>query len=119
VVGFGEQVNDDVLTAIAEQARTDRSGDRAYLLAEDEPGLRDAITEIFTSLIPCSFVLQRVPPVPARLYAFFGEIAAPRDPAHLEGWDYDPARNEVSFYGDACQTVRTGSTPVLVVFGCP
>jgi hypothetical protein len=31
------------------------------------------------------------------------------EPSHSDGWDYDSAANAVSFYGSACERVRTHS----------
>jgi hypothetical protein len=37
----------------------------------------------------------------------------------MQGWDYDPATNQVTFYGDECQQLKDGTvTDVDVVFGC-
>ena len=43
----------------------------------------------------------------------------PRDPAHQNGWDYDPATNPETFYRSLCDTLKTGQvSDVGMVFGC-
>ena len=43
----------------------------------------------------------------------------PRDPTHMNGWDYDPATNQITFYGPACDALKAGTvTDVDIVFGC-
>jgi hypothetical protein len=41
----------------------------------------------------------------------------PSDPA--QGWQYDPATNQITFYGSSCQALQSGSvSDVDVVYGC-
>ena len=38
----------------------------------------------------------------------------------MNGWDYDPATNTVTFYGDACDAIEADEVDtVSLVFGCP
>ncbi len=118
-VGFGSLVNDAVLTDMADEAGTSRPGDPPYWLADSEAELSDAITEIIYSVIPCDFVLDGNPPVADKIYAFLDETQVPKDDAHVEGFDYDAATNTVTFYGNACDDVRSDERRIRVVFGCP
>ena len=40
-----------------------------------------------------------------------------RDP--VNGWDYDPETNKVTFYGEACALIQNGQVEDIdIVFGC-
>ncbi len=42
-----------------------------------------------------------------------------RDPTHAGGWDYAAAKNQVTFYGAACDALKGGKvTDLDIVFGC-
>jgi hypothetical protein len=41
-----------------------------------------------------------------------------RDPSHAGGWDYDPATNQVTFYGGDCDTLRAAGE-LVIQYGCP
>ncbi len=58
VVGFGGEVDEDSLSAIAEAGRTDRPGDPPYYQAEDEEELSQALGDVVRSVIPCAFDLS-------------------------------------------------------------
>jgi hypothetical protein len=43
-----------------------------------------------------------------------------KDVKHVDGWDYDAAKQQVHFYGASCTSLQTGSIDNLdIVFGCP
>ena len=49
-----------------------------------------------------------------------GFVQVNRDGAHQQGWDYDAAKNQVVFYGMACDTLKAGGVAKLdIVYGCP
>lgn len=54
-------------------------------------------------------------------YVFYDKTElVPRDPAHVAGWDYDPATTKLRFYGTFCSRLQARSvTDLDVVFGCP
>lgn len=120
VVGFGSEVDPDQLTDMAVEGGTALPGDPAYYQADDAAGLDAAFESIAGSVLSCVFALDEVPEDPDDLYAFFDMMQVDRDPTHMNGWDYDPATNTVTFYGPACDAIKDGEVgTVNLVFGCP
>ena len=91
-----------------------------YYQADDQATLDAALTSIASQTLGCVFSLDEVPPNVDEIYVFFENTTSiPRDTSHAEGWDYDPATNQVTFYGQACEDLKSGTvTDVDVVFGC-
>jgi len=120
VVGFGDGVDGAELSGIARAAETDRGGDPVYYQADDADELLDALGEIAAGVLGCDFLLAKLPPG-EDIYVFFDDVdEVPRDEAHGEGWDYDPATGRITFYGAYCERLRSGDVnDVDVVFGCP
>lgn len=120
VVGFGGDVDPDQLTAMAMEGGTALPGDPAYYQADDAAGLGAAFEDIAANVLSCEFVLDEVPPDLEDLYAFLDMLLIDRDTTHMDGWDYDPATNRITFYGPACEAIQSGDVEeVSIVFGCP
>lgn len=120
VVGFGGDVDPDELNHMAEAGGTALMGDPKYYQADDAQALVDAFDEIAGSVLSCSYVLELVPPDPDELYVYINGMKIPRDPLHMDGWDYDPNTNQVNLYGSACEFLQSGDAMDLqIVFGCP
>jgi hypothetical protein len=69
----------------------------------------------------CEYVVDPAPPDLALTYVYFEATElVPRDTAHAEGWDYDPATLKLTLYGTACARIQDRTVDdVDVVFGCP
>ncbi|HWB81354.1 MAG TPA: VWA domain-containing protein [Nannocystaceae bacterium] len=120
VVGFGGEVDPDQLNAMAQEGGTALPGDPQYYQADDADQLAMAFADIAGHVLSCVFVLDEAPPDVDELYAFFDMMQIPRDPSHMNGWDYDPTTNTVTFYGPACDTIKADEVEtVSIVFGCP
>jgi hypothetical protein len=120
VVGFGDEVDPAQLTQMAMEGGTALPGDPAYYQADDAAGLGAAFNNIAGSVLSCEFVLDEVPQDIDDLYAFLDMLLVDRDPTHMDGWDYDPATNRITFYGPACDAIQSGDVEtVSIVFGCP
>jgi hypothetical protein len=121
VIGFGDGI-DPVQMDIFAQAGGVPSADPAadYYKAEDQASLDAALAEIASKTLGCVYDLEETPEDANKIYVFFDNTAeVPRDPNHEDGWDYDPATNQVTFYGDACDTLKAGEVDdVDIVFGC-
>ena len=119
VVGFGTQVDDAMLSGIADAGRTARPGRPSYWVAEDQQALADALTAIIRSVVPCGFALGAFPPDPEHLWVWLDSgTGVARDRSHQDGWDLEADTNVLTFYGPACETIRTDQHRVRVVFGC-
>jgi len=90
-----------------------------YYNAADQNSLDAALATIAGKALGCVYQLQMTPPDPTHIYVFFDKMDVPRDPLHMNGWDYDPVKNQVTFYGMACAELKAGMVKVLdIVFGC-
>lgn len=120
VVGFGSGVDAKALDSFAIAGGAPLPGDPKYYQADDAAELEAALDGIIGGIVGCSFQLDGEPPDLDQLYVFFdGMDQVPRDPNHIEGWDYDPNTNTITFYGSYCEALQTMEvTDVDVVWGC-
>jgi hypothetical protein len=120
VVGFGDGVDPAELDAMATAGGTARSGGPPYYYqADDAASLMDAFTTIAGSVLSCSYTLSSVPDDINVLYIYFDNVEVSRDTARADGWDYDPSTNQVTFYGPACDALRSGQvSDLVIVYGC-
>jgi hypothetical protein len=120
VVGFGEGVDPDELNDMAVAGGTALAGDTKYYQASDAQALVDAFADIAGNVLSCTYLLDQIPPDPDDLYVYLDGVAIPRDQTHVDGWDYDPMTNQISFHGPACQQLQSGVvTDLQIIFGCP
>jgi hypothetical protein len=120
VVGFGDGADPDELNGMAEAGGTALMGDPKYYQADDAQALVDAFSKIVGDVLSCTFVLDMVPPNHDELYVFINGESIPRDPVHVDGWDYNPKTNQISFFGPPCELLQSGQVMDLeFVFGCP
>jgi hypothetical protein len=115
VVGFGGAVDPVELTAIAEAGGTARDGDLKYYQADTAQELEDAFEAIGGRALNCSYSLGDARPDPEDLYAYFDGQPVARDPLRRNGWDYDSGRNEIVFFGAACDALQNGDVEDLAI----
>ena len=115
VVGFGDEVDPDELTEIAEAGGTARDGDLAYYQADSADELEDAFELIGGQALVCHYSLGDVPPDPDDLYAYLDGEPVDRDPLRRDGWDYDPGTNQIVFFGEACDALQSGEVEDLAI----
>ncbi len=122
VIGLGEDVNasnPDLLNDLADLGGRARDGAIKYYQANSLDELNTVLEEIGGMVLGCSQALGVVPEEPNYLWVYFDGVAVPRDPNHLEGFDYDPEHNKINFYGQACEKLRTGLVNKLdIKMGC-
>jgi hypothetical protein len=121
VVGFGAEIDPaqmNIFAAAGGVPNPDPNVD--YYQAEDQTSLQAAFDSIATQTLGCTYVLDKTPDDPDKIYVFFDNTQeVPRDSSHQNGWDYDPSTNQVTFYGEACEDLKTGTvTDVDIVLGC-
>lgn len=121
VVGFGSEVDPAQMDIFAEAGGVPSADPTAkYYKAEDQASLQAAFDAIASQTLSCVYSLDAPPDDPDKIYVFFDnteEIG--RDPSHQDGWDYDPATNQVTFYGAACDALKAGTvTDLDIVLGC-
>ncbi len=120
VVGFGDVDQPEaaaMLNAMG-QAGGMKTNSPWYWYAEDPTTLLAAISDVVQNAVSCTFKLNEDPPDPNKVYAYFDGQEVLPDAAN--GWVYDPATQTVTFHGQSCQNLQSGSVKnVSVVFGCP
>jgi hypothetical protein len=118
VLGFGGDVNNYPQT-LQSMAAAGGTGD--YFAANSPDELSQALDAIAAEvgLPSCSFRLSSTPEDPSAIAVSQDGAQVPQDPDHENGWDYDPATNTVSFYGQACEAIRQGEVAeVHIGLGC-
>ena len=120
VVGFGGGEDQAQMDMFAVAGGTALAQSPRYYQAGDAAALEAALAAIADLVIGCDFALTDPPDDLTELYAFFDNLTSvPRDPAHLNGWDYDPATMTITFYGGFCDQLSSGAvTDVDIVYGC-
>jgi hypothetical protein len=122
VIGLGEGVNTSnpqLLNDMAEAGGWPRAGATKYFQANSLAELETILDEIGGMVIGCNLLLGSTPEFPDYLWVYFDGQAVPRDRTHVNGWDYDPQRNAIDFYGAYCDQLRDGSVNnVDVEMGC-
>ena len=110
VVGFGGGVDPNQLNVFADAGGVPRNDPTTrYYQADDAMGLQMALDQIAGSVVGCSFSLAETPPNVDDLFVFLDDQSVPRDTSHTNGWDYDPATNQITFYGSACDELQAGT----------
>ncbi len=120
VVGFGGATDQAQMDMFAVNGGTALPQSPRYYQADNAAELEMALGTIADLVIGCDFVLTNPPANLQELFAFFNNlIAVPRDPTHMNGWDYDPATMTLTFYGSYCAQLSSGQvTDVDIVYGC-
>ena len=121
VVGFGggSSIDPAQMDKFAIAGGVPNSGNRKYYKADNAAQLDAALAAIAASVIGCTYTLDNEPENENDVFVFFDNQSVPRDPALTEGWQYDPATKQLTFYGAACTQLKSGSVmDVDVVFGC-
>lgn len=123
VIGLGEALNNSgdpsLLNDMAVAGGRPRAGADKYYKANSLSELQTALQDIGGMVIGCNLSLGVVPEEPNFLWVYFDDVPVPRDRNHINGWDYDPDRNQVVFYGPACDQLRSGLVEkVDIKMGC-
>jgi hypothetical protein len=89
-----------------------------YYQADSAAQLETALGSILARVVGCDFALTAPPKDPAKVWAFFDGVMVERNDTN--GWTLDTTATKVTFVGDACVKLQSGSVKdVQVVFGCP
>ena len=119
-VGFGGDVNATLLSNIATQGGTARSGTPKYYQADNEQDLVNAFASIAGAVASCDYTISMQTDDPTKVFVFLNAQQVARDPSHQSGWDFNPATQKLTFYGNACNMIKAGTAGTLSVsFGCP
>ncbi|MBK8258695.1 MAG: VWA domain-containing protein [Polyangiaceae bacterium] len=120
VLGFGNGIDPAQMNTFADAGGVPAGDPTKYYDASDQMSLDAALTTIANKTLGCTFSLDEMPPNPDEIFVFFDNTTkVAKDPTHAMGWDYDPATNQITFYGPTCDSLKAGEiTDVDIVFGC-
>src|SRR5262249_10089846 len=122
VIGIGTGSHEDMeLNQLAQAGGEARpNGPPYYYLVTSQQQLVSVINAIAGQIISCSFDLPMRPPDPDLVSITANGQMVPRDPSHMNGWDYGPGMMSIQFYGSYCQNLQSGMIMnVMAIFGCP
>jgi hypothetical protein len=97
------------------------NGTAHFYDAADAASLDQALKAIAAATLGCTYKLDQAVADPNQLYVFFDNDpkGVPQDKTHMNGWDYEPATNSITFYGMACQDLKDAKVKdVDIVYGC-
>lgn len=120
VIGFGAGVDPAQMDKFAVAGGVPAMGAHQYYDASDQASLDLALSTIAQKTISCNYTLASVPPNPDEIFVFFDNVTSvPRDATMMNGWQYDAAKNQIVFYGQACDDLKNGIVKDLdIVLGC-
>lgn len=84
-------------------------GTGSYYPADSASDIVDALEGITSSVtqVSCEYTLDAGPEAAADLEVKIGYAEVPYSPDHTDGYDYDPATHTLTFWGQACDDLRT------------
>ena len=124
VIGFGEIIagNPALLNQLAVAGGVPNpQGPHKFYAATNEAQLKAAFFNIAGGLVPppCTYKLQSAPPDPDLVKVTFDGKPVPRTLSNQNGWNYTQGGTEITFFGAACDLLRTGAIKeVRFAFGC-
>ena len=108
VVGFRTSQYADILDAMAEAGGTARS---THILADNGADLREALTGIASSVLPCTYELDAVPADLSYVKVVLDDVPLDHESVSpSRGWRLQGDRT-VELVGDACATVQDATRP--------
>jgi hypothetical protein len=124
VVGIATATSDPMADATLSMMATAGGRPRAamptYYPVTTADDLAAALGTIGGQIASCNFGLGRKPPVPDNIAVTGGGMRIPRDPTHMNGWDYGTGQMSIVLYGSYCDRAKAGTlSDVQAIFGCP
>lgn len=121
VVGFGSEADTAELTKLANKGGVPAQGATKFYKADTAADLDAVFQQIASQVISCTYAVTEVPPDLDQTYVVFDHNQlVPRDPTHLNGWDFDPASLTFTMYGGYCTALQSHAVADLnITYGCP
>ena len=120
VLGFGSGIDPAQMNDFGLAGGVPANAMTAYYDAQDQASLDAALKAIADKTLGCVFSLDEPPPNPDEIFVFFDNVdKVARDATHMNGWDYDATNQQVTFYGEQCDKLKSGDVKdVDIIFGC-
>lgn len=121
VVGFGSEADATELTRLANRGGVPAQGATKYYKADTAADLDAVFQQIANQVVSCTYAVDQAPPDLDQTYVVYDHNQlVPRDPAHLMGWDFDPATLTFTMYGGYCAALKSHAvSDIAITFGCP
>ncbi len=119
VVGVGPtEAFRGTLDAMAVAGGRPRSGTTKYYDAVDGVGLTAALSSIHDGVARCTYEISSSPDSADAIDVELGGKQIPRDPTHVEGWDWvDDGYGRLELFGSACARARDATATARVRCG--
>jgi hypothetical protein len=121
VMGIATQAGEahGTLNEMAIRGGRARADATRYYPVASRADLVSALELVTGQVFACTFRLDQMPPDPDNVAVALDGDALPRDPTHLEGWDYGEGASSVVLFGAACGRLRNGeASRVQILYGC-
>lgn len=94
-----------------------------YYEADNAQSLSDQFDLIVGQVASCTYALDDAPPDADLLFVYLDDgtlplVSIPRDPTHQDRWDVDATLTRITFYGPACDLVKSGAVTPRIIYGC-
>lgn len=115
---LGIAADEDATGVLDDMAAAGGTG--SHYPIESASDLLNVLENITSSVsqVACEYVLEEGPAYPEDLEVKIGYSEVPHSPDHTDGWDYDPETRTLSFYGEACERLRTAGDAEIVANYC-
>jgi hypothetical protein len=123
VLGIGQGTQDydpGLLNRLADAGGTARNGSTKFYEVGNQAALGSALESAISTASNCIFPLKSAVTSDSEIGVSIGANPVTRDPSHVNGWDFDPSSNTISFYGNACSTLSSQpNISVYTRYSCP
>jgi hypothetical protein len=122
VVGIATTASDADMTLndMAVAGGEPRAAAPKYYPVSSKDDLVAALGKIGGQISSCSFGLVAAPPDVNNVVVEADGNRVPKDPTHMNGWDYGTGMRSIQLYGTYCDQAKAGTVKnVRAIFGCP
>jgi Mg-chelatase subunit ChlD len=109
---------DATLNMLATAGGRPRNDVTKYYPVTSRDELAGALDAIATQIASCTFPLNPPPPAPENVAVDVDGKRIERDATQKTGWNYGSDNKSIVFHGDTCETLKTGSKDVKIIYGC-
>jgi hypothetical protein len=121
VIGIGSTERPEflqVLDNMAVAGGRPRATTPKHYNVQSAADLKAALTSIGDSIAKCTYLTPSAPTDPNAISVEINGKSIPRDPTHMNGWDWvDQAFGELAFFGPACAAASGGTTTASQITG--
>jgi len=121
VIGIGSTERPEFLKVLDDMAVAGgrpRATTPKHYNVQSAADLQSALTTIGASIAKCTYLTPSAPTDPNAISVEINGKSIPRDPTHMNGWDWvDQAFGELAFFGPACTAASGGTSTMSQITG--